>query len=183
MAIQSVTRLVRNRIWERLAGVNPPILGFNACVVGFAELYGVDPYEINFDQDQSSVRNFFQSYVSADLLESASTVPKTNYLVLYGTGFRITNETKFRVFSGVVGMGVDVHLNHPNTGNFRVLEALADVTCDAMIRTMGDVELLDWSLSGVVYNHDLTCRRLPLVMGGQNVRQTITFSFTCEVHE
>jgi len=175
--VPQVFKLVRDTFRNRLANT---ATGFNANLAALAVSYdlGVAVFEIDFGV---ASQNFFEAQVSFDELLDSTPVKGPPVLMLFTTDGNVTNETKFLTFSGIVRISMVLFIGFLSGNALRDMESLGDACVDAMIKTLNDPALSDWS-SPLVYNYDIAAVKNPVVFSGENWVQPITFSATCEVH-
>ena len=174
-ASPQVLKMVSDAFIARLANEST---GFNANLVGVAQGYQITPYEIDFRSDRS--KTFFKGRIDLATLEGSTALSQKTIMTLATPWARVTNETKFRTFSGQIGLVIEVWLSIKSQDPTS-WDQYVQATFDALLQSLNDQDLLDWS-TPVVYNYDLSFQAGMVVASREWWGQRLTFQASCEVH-
>lgn len=166
-----ISKAARDAVRARLADGTA---GFNAQLAAIAGAYGITPFLVDVN------RNLFESFVHPDAIEAASPV-KGPVFCLYSMSSVNQNLNKFGLFSGVVTIGLDVHLSYSAGNTLKNADALADAVEDAMVRVFNAADWAGAYTEPLAYNGEIALQRRPLEMAGQHWRQTLSFRLTFQV--
>lgn len=166
----SASYLVRSVIEAKLAA------RFNTAYAEAAALYSAPP--ITFDFSASSV-NFFKGRLGPDELEKSGTTFKYPLMFLYSRAGVQQNLQKFHRFSGVVRVGLDVHLSYKESQAIQNFEKGLDAVEQAVLNTFNKEDAQSWP-DTVVYNGLISFERSSLVVGGLNWLQSLYVQLTLD---
>jgi hypothetical protein len=166
-------KAVRDAALSELAA---SVTGFNATLAALAGTYGVTPFTIDWSSTSS---NFSQSQVTTEQLELSRMIEYPGCL-LYTPTTQNQNLEKFRRFSGVVVLNIDVIVDFRDGAEGRDTESLPDAVEDAITSIFNRPTL---SLPAyVVWNGDIECVREPVRLNGDGYFQRCPHQLTFEVH-
>lgn len=166
---------IRNQVKTRLAAVSD---GFNVTLAALASTYSITPFSITFGANS---RNFFQGQINPRQLEETSSI-KYPLMTLYSLRIDDDNEQKFQLFSGLVQIGIDVHVDWKSGNAIPDFELMGDAIEDAIVQIMNRTSNQAWDFE-TVYNGNVSCTRYPLQLAAGSWRQTLRFGLKFEVHE
>ena len=169
-----ISKLVRAAVLARLSD---PTSGINPQLATATTAYGIAP--ITFDLSGTS-KQLFQGYVTPDDLEE-STAFKYPALMLYCVSSENQNLQKSTTFAGRVEVGLDIHLTWKSGSVIPTMEDICDAVECAIYETFNAP---GWAASygaPIVYNGELTHRRTPVQLAGENWRQSLLNRLTFEV--
>lgn len=166
----------RSQAQARLASVT---LGFNPNYAATASNYPGAPATMGIDFTTGAKSlNFFQGKLRIeDILETGTS--KFPLMAIYAIAGANNNRQKFQKFSGLVRVGIDVHLSYNSSQALRTYEAWPDAVEDAMIVTFNQSVNQNWP-SNIAYNGELSFDRGTVIRGGQNWLQSLSFKATFE---
>lgn len=163
---------VKIRIQNAIDGLNPMLEA--AC-----QEYGIP--EISFNWDGST--QFFQGWLDAADLEE-STVIKYPLLMLYTVSAADQKALHYKRFSGIVQIGMEVHVSLLPKFAPADMESYQDAVEDAIIACMhSDTFDSEFAQAGAHFMRDTQFQRQPARMGGDNWIVSQVIGMTFEVHQ
>lgn len=180
----SISKRVRDAIHDQLADRT---IGFNATFAAALSAYDLDTAVIHWTSGitwNKPSNNFLFGQVTADWIDKIGTLEYP--IVTIDTKTSTTMTTRRVVsatFSGPLSAVVDVHLSWENPDLLFDFASYGDAVEDAMFATINSLNPpLSSRASNMLYNGRMACVRSPIVQGGLDTRQTITFTIDVEVH-
>ena len=172
-----ISKRVREAVILRLADATD---GLNARFAAIASAYGInDPSKYSIDFATGS-KQFFQGFLGPDDIESTTPL-KYPLVCLYSAGSSNQNLQKFTRFSGVVTIGLDIHVTWRKSSAMQSFEDLGDAFEDSVIGLLNDPT---WAASygaPIAYNGEISFQKTPLVLEGENWRQSLLFRLIFQV--
>jgi hypothetical protein len=172
-----ISKAVRDAVITRLAD---PADGLNARFAAIASDYGItDPTRQSIDFAPNS-KQFYRGYLGPDDIDDTSPA-KYPIAVLFSTGASNENSQKFSLFSGTLTLGLDIHITWRKANAIQNFEDLGDAFEDAVISLFNDPT---WAASygaPIAYNGQISLQKTPLVLLGENWRQSLLFRLVFEV--
>jgi hypothetical protein len=168
--------IARSAVLARLASTTT---GFNPSYAASLSNYpGTPSMTIDFTTGAKSL-NFFLARIDVeDIVETATS--KFPIMCLWQGPGSNGNTQKFTRFSGLVRVGIDVHLSYKTSQALRNYEAWPDAVVDTVITVMHNPDTQDWGYN-LVYNGQLSYESQKLRRGAENWLQTVYFQTTFEV--
>lgn len=171
-----ITKRVRDAIVRRL---RDPISGLNPNLQTVCEAYSIPELQIDFD----SRTQFFQGWISPDNLED-TTVFKYPALILYTVNSQDDRVIKYKQFSGVVQVGIEVHMELIQKYAIQDMESYQDAIEGAMVLTLHGAEYdSEFSSFGAHFRRDTAFQRNPVQLESGNWRISMTIGMSFEVHQ
>ena len=121
-----IRRRLRLAIRDVLADVS---FGFNETLAQLAPDYGIDPFEIDFDEDSN---NLFFGFLPPET--NISSICEYPAFVIYTTDAQNTHEVKTVDFSGTVTAHVDVWIRFHDGPETRDTESICEAIEDAIVK-------------------------------------------------
>lgn len=159
-----------------LSRLSDPATGFNRNLQAVASTYGIEPWEVDWDTENSP--NFMIGQILPDQVEES--VAFTYPFTTVDTGV-VASDSRVvsAVFAGSIGLVVDIHISTRNEALPRSLTHLAQAIEDAFFATVNNLDEIGAFLtSGLTYSGKWTLQKNTVQMAGQNWRRTLRFTAT-----
>ena len=177
MPVNTTSQRILTAVYTRLSA---SVGGLNANFAAKAATYGIPATYLLIDWTATS-QNFFYAQADGDLLDATNAV-KYPLCCLYILESAPTNEQKFTQFSGLISCIFDVWLSWKSMRVLQVQEAYAGCVEDSVFDAINRLDAQNWG-KPLVYNGQISCRRGPLRMAGENLRQQVGFRMLFGLHE
>lgn len=191
-----ISRAARAAIKARLADT---LTGFNPLILAAFADAGVDPpigTRLPIDYSAGSY-NFFQANIGPDQIQD-STALTLPFQTLFTMNTEDKQLEKFWTFSGSLVIGINCFWSWTANSVLNDMEVVGDCYEEALVQTFnstavdpagnGRYVIADWSQRAntqdmnLVYNGDISVRRGPLLMAGENWQQEFSAVLGLDVH-